>query len=431
MRKKRIGASLALFILMCMVCFGQDARDAREVIRALSAPEMRGRGYFRHGDRRASEYIAKRFGRNGLNKFKKGYFQGFKFPVNVIQRKLVLSLDGTRLDAGRDFLVDPASPAVDGIFEVVGIQRRDLLVDTALYRTLASCTGKFLLIDTLGYAQENPGERKRIKRIFEFLKTAEDNPSVGTILLTPERLTWGVAKKQVAKPFLRVDVNVVRQPVEQVYIIVNGRQIHNYKTRNVVAWTEGKSVRDSFIVFTAHYDHLGMMGNDVYFPGANDNASGVAMLLDLAAHFAVPGHEPEYSMVFIATAAEEAGFAGSSYFVKNPPFDLDHIKFLINLDLVGTGEQGIMVVNGKTQYDEFKMLRRFNEKHRFLPGIKSRGAACISDHCPFQKKGVPSIFIYTLGEREAYHDIYDRPGTLTLAGYEGLFRLLTTFVDRL
>jgi Zn-dependent M28 family amino/carboxypeptidase len=85
---------------------------------------------------------------------------------------------------------------------------------------------------------------------------------------------------------------------------------------------------DSFVVFTAHYDHLGLMGRHNFFPGANDNASGVALLISLADYFQ---HHPQpYSVVFLAFSGEEAGLLGSGYFADHPPIKLSSVRFLIN-----------------------------------------------------------------------------------------------------
>jgi Zn-dependent M28 family amino/carboxypeptidase len=179
-------------------------------------------------------------------------------------------------------------------------------------------------------------------------------------------------------------------------------------------------------VITAHYDHLGTLGRKKYFPGANDNASGVSMLLELAHYYSQ--NKPAYSMVFIAFAGEESGLIGSSYFVRKPTMELANIHFLINLDLLGTGDDGIMVVNGSVFKKEYDELIAINEKQHLLPAIKMRGEAANSDHYPFYKRKVPCFFIYTLGGIAAYHDVMDVAKTLPLTKYKEVFDLITLFV---
>jgi Zn-dependent M28 family amino/carboxypeptidase len=167
------------------------------------------------------------------------------------------------------------------------------------------------------------------------------------------------------------------------------------------------------------------MGNKVYFPGANDNASGTAMLLSFVKEYA--RHPPKYNTVFLAFSGEEIGLLGSKAFVEHPLTDLKKIKFLVNFDLAGTGEEGIKVVNGSIFKAQFDRLTKLNQQDHLLPKVEIRGAACISDHCRFYEKGVPSFFIYTQGGIKAYHDIYDRSETLPLTEFSHYFQLMQRF----
>jgi Zn-dependent M28 family amino/carboxypeptidase len=170
-----------------------------------------------------------------------------------------------------------------------------------------------------------------------------------------------------------------------------------------------------------------MLGSTVYFPGANDNASGIALLLNLLHYYSI--HPSRYSILFVAFSAEEAGLLGAAQFVRNPPCKLTAIKFLINFDLVGTGDEGIKVVNGSVYTNEFARLRMINDRDALVPKVEARGKACNSDHCVFSEKGVPCFYIYTLGGIKAYHDPDDRAQTLPLTEFADLFRLTIRFLD--
>ena len=129
--------------------------------------------------------------------------------------------------------------------------------------------------------------------------------------------------------------------------------------------------------------------------------------------------------MFIALTGEEVGLFGSKYFVDNPIIDLKKIKFLINLDMVGTGSSGISVVNATIFKEQFNKLKQINDDNNFITNISQRGAACNSDHCPFFEKGVPSFFIYTTGkEFNEYHNTKDKADSIPLTAYEGLFNLI-------
>jgi Zn-dependent M28 family amino/carboxypeptidase len=154
------------------------------------------------------------------------------------------------------------------------------------------------------------------------------------------------------------------------------------------------------------------------------------MMLNLAYHYT---HKvvPKKTIVFMAFGAEEAGIIGSKHYTQNPLFPLEHINFLINVDIMGTGEEGIQVVNGTEFKNQFNKLSEINSKNNYLKQVKIRGKAANSDHYWFAEKGVPAIFIYTLGGIKAYHDVYDVSKTLPLTKFEDCFRLLTDFVNEL
>ena len=212
-------------------------------------------------------------------------------------------------------------------------------------------------------------------------------------------------------------------------INIENKFINNFKTANICAMAQGTLKPDSFIFLTAHYDHLGGMGTDTYFPGANDNASGVTLLLSLAKYYA--SHPAAYSIGFILFAGEEAGLVGSKYYTENPIVPLKNIRFLINTDLAGTGDEGITVVNATEFPNEFALMNKINDENKYLVKINARGKASISDHYFFTEKGVPSFFFYTLGGIKAYHDVFDKASTLPLNEQADLFNLLTKFIQAL
>ena len=199
-----------------------------------------------------------------------------------------------------------------------------------------------------------------------------------------------------------------------------------YTSQNVIGYVEGTRFKDSFVVITAHYDHLGMMGNAALFPGANDNASGVAMMLNLAKYYS---QNPQtFSVVFIAFSGEETGLIGSKYFVDHPLFPLDNIRFLLNIDLMGNGADGVMTVNAMVYTKEFMALKSINDASNYLPAIKARGKAKNSDHYWFSEAGVPSFFFYLMGPYPHYHDVNDKASNVPLTNFSEAFQLFRDFV---
>jgi aminopeptidase YwaD len=204
-------------------------------------------------------------------------------------------------------------------------------------------------------------------------------------------------------------------------------ELNDYNMANIIGYVKGTKYPDSFIVISAHYDHLGMLGAYTLFPGANDNASGVAMMLDIMHQ--VKNKPLEYSVAFMAFAGEEIGLLGSLYYTETPLFPLSDISLLINLDLMGTGDKGMMVVNATLFPKEFQELQLINISKDYLPIISSRGKAANSDHYYFTEKGVKAFFFYLMGEYKYYHDIHDGPEAITLSRYNQAYSLIYDFIS--
>ena len=416
-----------LTIFLCLAChtlFGQDTIYAREVIGRLCDQRMHGRGYVRNGDHKAADYVRHQFEEDGILPFETGYFQTFPISINTFPGAMKVSLNKKTLIPGRDFIVDPGSPEFKGSFAPVYLDVSDVLKGKS--DTLLNGAGnRVVIVD----ARDLATGKADLKRLWNEWKNSQqlNNPYKikALIEVTDENLVFGAATGLSLIPIIIIRGTAYHYPVASVDIHIENRYIGVYRTQNVAGYIPGTTCPDSFLVYTAHYDHLGMMGKGTFFPGANDNASGTALMLGLARYFS--RHPQRYSVVFIGFTGEEAGLLGSGFFADHPLIRLANIKFLVNLDLVGTGVEGITVVNAAEFPDQFKMLSQINDTGRYLVNIKKRGKACNSDHCPFYTRGVPCFFIYTLGGIAAYHSLDDRPETLPLTSFEGLTKLLIAF----
>jgi hypothetical protein len=418
-----------LLILNCTADLPQDTAYAWSVIRELSSPGFKGRGYVEKGDRISADFIAHEFRDIGLSPVSgNSFFREFNVSVNTFPNRVSVKIDGKELQVASDFIIDPSSPPVKGRFGVITTSRNQVDSEAKLANLINRAGNSFIMVDNRNRNDEEPVKARKTDEYIDYLKHAPGINVKGVIIFSDDRLTWGASPVQGIRPVI-VMKGSPGLSVSTIDINVDASFIPDYKTRNVIGSLEGTSRSDTLIVITAHYDHLGKMGKMTYFPGANDNASGVAMLLSLAKHYSV--NRPRYRMLFIALSAEELGLVGSKAFVADPPVDLKKIRFLVNFDLAGTGDEGIKVVNGSLYKNAFDTLNAKNTRFGLLPKVESRGAACISDHCPFHKKGVPCFYIYTMGGSRAYHDIDDIPGALTLSKFNDYFRLMTAFLDSL
>lgn len=404
---------------------------ARMVVDTLSSPAMHGRGYVHEGHVKAASFIAAEFKEMGLKSFGNGFFQEFEISVNTFPERVELSVGDTAFEAGSDFLVTPCSQTVTGEFPTLYLQKKEILDSGTLLKKLQEARGHVLVIDQELFSQATAEERKKLQEVLTFLRQFKNNPAAAILLLSNDKLTWHVAQQPCETPQVTVKRSLFPEKAAKVQLKIENEFINKLTTQNVLGLVEGKNPKKDILVYSAHYDHLGRLGETAYFPGANDNASGVAMLLSLARHYSAPENQPEQSILFIAFGAEEVGLLGSRHFVKKPLVPLEKIDFLINLDIVGTGDEGIKVVNGKVFTAEFEQLKTINSQHDLLPEVSARGEACNSDHCFFHEAGVPSFFIYTLGGIQAYHDVDDKAATLPLTKFEELFTLLTLFTSTL
>ena len=171
-------------------------------------------------------------------------------------------------------------------------------------------------------------------------------------------------------------------------------------SRNVVAKLPGKTHPEEAVIYTAHWDHLGIndnaAGEDHIFNGAVDNATGTAGLLAMARQFKQMGEQPERSLLFVAVTAEESGLLGSKYYAENPVVPLEKTVAGINFDAMGVlGPMRDVVVVGYGNSELEKMLENAaGGQDRYLSpeGHPERGYYYRSDHFSLAKKGVPMLY---------------------------------------
>lgn len=416
---------VSLFILaqgFVVSLFSQNIDFAHQIVDTLTSPYFEGRGAANKGEKKAAVFIEKEYKRLGLTRFNDSYFQKFKYSINTFVDELSVVLDDKKIVAGIDYLVGANSSGINGTFDLIWYNKTNLPSKKQLHK-LASRNffrNKFIVIDDEGVDKED--ERFQLLKLNIF--AAE-----GVIFLE-DKLTHSLAQNYQDYAILHLKKGSISRENKSITLTINQQYIRDYQSRNVIGFVKGTEFPDSFIVISAHYDHLGRMGNEVYFPGANDNASGVAMLLNLAEHY-TKKESPKKTMVFIAFGAEEAGILGSKYFVENPSFPLSQLNFVVNIDIMGTGDEGVMVVNGAIHLDRFEQMQKINTENNYLVAVKKRGKAANSDHYWFTEKGIPAFFLYALGGIKAYHDVYDVNETLPLTEFEDCFRLIRDFVDDL
>lgn len=189
----------------------------------------------------------------------------------------------------------------------------------------------------------------------------------------------------------------------------------SYLGRNVVAVIPGADpkLKDEWVVLSAHLDHVGRKNGRLY-PGADDNASGVAMLLEVAEQFALRAVKPRRTLVFAAFDLEEVGLLGSTHFVCHPPFPIRSLKAALTADMLGRSMANVMdeylFVLGSERSPKLRQLVQEVAPEEGLK-VGRLGADLIgtrSDYGPFRDRKVPFLFFST-GQHPDYHRPTDLP----------------------
>ncbi|MDR3618156.1 MAG: M28 family peptidase [Paludisphaera borealis] len=278
-----------------------------------------------------------------------------------------------------------------------------------LARTILPCV---CLLTALGAADPSKPERARLERWVKTLASPEFEGRRGE----GGRKTAAL----LVEEFRRLKLEPLFQ--DQYTQTVPSTPPANVPGRNVGAVLRGSDpvLRDQYIVVSAHYDHLGVR-NGVLYPGADDNASGVAMMMETARCLATAAERPKRSIAFIGFDLEEAGLYGSRYYVAHPPFPVDKITLFITADMIARSLGGVcdpyVFVMGTEHIPAVRPWIAEAARDRPLT-VGLLGADLLllnrSDYGPFRSLKVPFLFFST-GENPRYHSSEDKPETLNYA----------------
>ena len=421
---RKLSKAFFLLFLTSLFSFGQLEYE-RKMNEILCSDSIFGRGYVNQGDNRAARFLSNEFQSIGLLPILKdnSYTQPFEVQVNSFPSNPELLIGEYSLAVGTDYLPHPASGLFSGDIHPFIFNAKNPLDQSTIELALQKIQQQE--VNTLVFDTEELGISTIDAFVYEVIELSQ---VVNLFFLTTAKLSWAVS--EFATPFALISIGKKHWNTEEaIHLNIENKVVDHYSTENVLGYIPSASKAEETIVICAHYDHLGGIGTEAFFPGANDNASGTTMLLTLAKHFLA--NPTEYNLLFIAFSGEEVGLKGSYYFVENSPVDLEKIEFVLNLDIMGSGEDGITVVNGKIHQEAFELLHSLNEKNAYLTQVKARGETKNSDHYPFYKNGVPAFFIYTMGENQNYHDVFDVAEAITFYAYENIIQLLVNFIEQL
>jgi len=284
-------------------------------------------------------------------------------------------------------------------------------------RLRSSCILLLVLVSAAGVgAQRDAVDRTALLRDLE---TLASDAMEGRLVGTPGSAR---AREFIVKRFKEAGIQPIGASYEQPFKFTGRGDQGERVGVNLVGVIRGRRVTDRYIAVTAHYDHLGVRNGEV-FNGADDNASGVAALLAVAAR--LKDDKPAHSMVFVAFDAEEAGLRGARAFVGAPPVPLDAIALNVNLDMVARDAGNVLFASGTSHYPYLKpylanvarppVVLKFGHD---VAGAKEDDWTRDSDHFPFHDAKIP--FVYFGVEDEAqHHKATDDAGTVTKEFFVG------------
>ena len=418
-----------LFVLLavCLQAGAQDPAHYKRIVKEISSAKYQGRGYAKGGANKAGKFLAKEYEKAGVDEV---ICQPFTLDIQTFAGKMEMwtnsKLENSKfkkLTPGVDFSMREYSPGVKGEFPVYHVDTLNFDADR-MFADLAKPEYQNCLVACEFWFTY------RHREAFSRLQTKDGCTNAGLIYTWPSPIKFFKAygHRVVDKPIIWVTPEAI-EGVQRVKLNVDAKFLKDYECFNVIAKVEGQS-HDSCYVFTAHYDHLGNLGKKVFYAGANDNASGTATLVTLAAYYAK--HRPKYDMYFLAVSGEDANLRGSTYFVEHPTFPLSQIKYLFNIDMIGD--------NCPVQYCElsdegmkaFPLFEKINAEQHYFSSLHRGALAANSDHYVFAVRHVPCVFFENeKGDAfQYYHTIFDNWEHVVTDSYEPTFRLVRDFIEQ-
>ena len=414
-----------LLILLALVAADVAAQDLnlyKKIVKQLSSAKYEGRGYANGGVNKAGEYLEKEFTKAGADEV---ICQPFKININTFPGAMTMKVDGKKLEAGVDFTLREFSPGAKGSYKLYHIDTTNY-DSKKIFADLARPENKdaFVVCD-FWFTYKHSADFKR-------LQSRKETPSVAGLIYTwnePLKFYKAYGERVIEKPMLWATTSALSAEAQNIELDIENRFLKDFECFNVIAKVEGKR-HDACYVFTAHYDHLGLLGKKVFFAGAHDNASGTAAIVTLAAHYAK--NRPEYDIYFIAFSGEDAYLRGSEWYANNPIVPLKQIKYLFNLDMIGD--------NNPMQYCEvsdegergYELFVKINNDKKYFKALDRGKLAGNSDHYPFAQRNVPCIFLENK-EGDAfkyYHTTFDTWERAIFDSYEPTFKLVTDFIEQ-
>lgn len=217
--------------------------------------------------------------------------------------------------------------------------------------------------------------------------------------------------------------------LKNVLIAIETELIQEKKEcQNIISYLKPSNWNGKYILLGAHYDHLGLGGDSSRWdkkygkihPGADDNASGTSLLLELAKIFSKEKDNLKYALIFAFFSGEELGIIGSSYFVKNSPLNISDISIMLNFDMVGRMVDKKLILLGTDTSPQIDPVIEKVSKNYDFKIIKNLGGFSQGDNTSFYKENIPVLGFFT----DVHPDYHMPSDTYEKINYEGMAEIL-------
>ena len=429
----------------------------------LASDSLMGRQPGTPYDRVAAKYIKDKMDLSGIKLMERNGYQFLEFIDHQdIGENNTLSVNGMRFSFGDDYTVLPFSSSdtlmATAVFVGYGL---NFFSDSLSWDDYAGAnvSEKWVIILRGNPYGENPNSPLAAHTSDRYkAMRAKDQGAAGVILVSGEKFDKQDQVFFSKQKSFNIDIPVihVKRSVVNAILKPAGKNIRDLEadllrtkkpcsfavganicartsivtnkrnTQNVVGLIKGSDplLKNQYIIIGAHFDHIGMGGKNsssrmpdtvAVHNGADDNASGVAAILEIGQKLA---HKTaKRSVIVVAFAAEEMGLLGSRYFVDNLPIPRDSIVAMINIDMLGrfNEERSLQVGGVKTSAEVEDLLLSINENYNFSLALSPQGYGP-SDHASFYAQNIPVLFFST-GPHIDYHTPNDK---IQFINFEGL-----------
>jgi hypothetical protein len=435
-----------------------------KTVEYLSKKEFAGRLPGHSGYTKAAEFMAKNFRQLKLKPISSNYFQKLKVEYNEIlaPEHFAITKEGKKknYNLGKDYayrgLTGGAKLNAEVVFCGYGLSQPDFGYDD--YAGV-DVKGKFALVFKYNpkwnpegkvFKDGNPREKAIVAAkhgalgiLFVSLPNdAEPQKPIGSVIA-------GAGEQMTKFPEVHIElymadelfegsghtlkelqtkIDTDKKPfsvplINKVDMEVHTKYVKEKEVVNVVGILEGSdpAKKDEYIIVGAHLDHVGSQAGKIFFPGANDNASGSAVVLQMAREFVNQKINPKRTIVFILFASEESGLNGATYFANHMPFSKEKVKVMINMDCIGVGDS-IQIGGGKSAPELWKTVKEIDEKNEHLM-TNNTWAGGGADAEPFFQLGMPTLYFVTTNSYKHLHMISDTPETLNVKLYVDIAKL--------